>query len=788
MKRIIVPVLILLITPLCLNAATSSPSINSSGWTVSVSEGGDSLNVSKDSLGILLRDIRFFRKQSEGLSELKGWSVEVEGANQLQISTTQPRSTWVFKVENDILRIATTEPEGVILAKAPASPDRVVARLMDDRGTPVDWRGTGEVAEGYGGSYTHNRSFLPESNAETMFFGLGQVSGRTFHSLFDRNTDTAIAFEDGAEMNREPGNDEVLDISMQVPGNASIHTIQDYYVKSLGVPFYAKFDDSYFRSAPMVWSSWTSYYEAVTEQDVVRNADWLADHLKPYGFQYVQLDDGYDRGSQGEHFWIENWDRAKFPHGPEWLANQIRSRGLKAGIWLVPNSYAGAVAQHPDWYLYDKQGKNLTDYSTPALDSTNPHAIELENHILATLDGWGFDYYKFDGENALPKYAPPVDLSRLHDPSADLLANYRDRLKSFRETIGPKRFIEMCPAGTPLNGIGYANSYFNGDDLYNNWQGMYSLFSSINANAFLNHLLVYVMPGEGLELGEPMTMEQAMKLRPRVVIETEKDRENPPTGFGTTMAEARTLVSYVSLTGVAYPLASVMPELPAERVKLLQATMPTLPIVPVDLFSRGTETAWDLFKKVRADDYIHNYPEILDLKINAPAGIYDAVGLTNWRSWTAAKNVSFESELGLDPHEQYVVFDFWNQKVLGIFRGDMTVEVEPHDTRVLLVHPLADHPQVVGTSRHITGAYSILAQEWDASRHTLSGSSQTVAGDPYSVWVRFPPELAVRIIQAKSRAGTTIEAKFQAWGSVLRVSFMGQSDVVDWKIQFAEKH
>ena len=176
---------------------------------------------------------------------------------------------------------------------------------MDDRGTPVDWRGTGEVAEGYGGSYTHNRSFLPESNAETMFFGLGQVSGRTFHSLFDRNTDTAIAFEDGAEMNREPGNDEVLDISMQVPGNASIHTIQDYYVKSLGVPFYAKFDDSYFRSAPMVWSSWTSYYEAVTEQDVVRNADWLADHLKPYGFQYVQLDDGYDRGSQGEHFWIE---------------------------------------------------------------------------------------------------------------------------------------------------------------------------------------------------------------------------------------------------------------------------------------------------------------------------------------------------------------------------------------------------------------------------------------------------------------------------------------------------
>ena len=28
----------------------------------------------------------------------------------------------------------------------------------------------------------------------------------------------------------------------------------------------------------------------------------------PYGFQYVQLDDGYDRGKNGEHYWIENWD------------------------------------------------------------------------------------------------------------------------------------------------------------------------------------------------------------------------------------------------------------------------------------------------------------------------------------------------------------------------------------------------------------------------------------------------------------------------------------------------
>lgn len=50
------------------------------------------------------------------------------------------------------------------------------------------------------------------------------------------------------------------------------------------------------------------------------------------------------------------------------------------------------------------------------------------------------------------------------------------------------------------------------------------------------------MPGEGLELGLRMTVEEAIKKRPPVVVETVRTRESPMTGFGTTLAEARTLV------------------------------------------------------------------------------------------------------------------------------------------------------------------------------------------------------------------------------------------------------
>jgi len=120
-------------------------------------------------------------------------------------------------------------------------------------------------------------------------------------------------------------------------------------------------------------------------------------------------------------------------------------------------------------------------------------------------------------------------------------------------------------------------SYFTGHDVYNSWQGMYALFSSISAHAFLNHIMVYVMPGEGIEVGLPLTVENALKRRPAKVVETARTREEPLRGFGTTLPEARTLVTYLALSGVSYAVASILPELPEERIRLLKMTLPPCP-------------------------------------------------------------------------------------------------------------------------------------------------------------------------------------------------------------------
>ena len=719
------------------------------------------------------------------MSPLKGWSAIRKGEHQLAVQTEKPGSAWIFELNRNNLIISCTSTDMVLTAEAPASVDRVVARLADPLGVPVNWTGTNEITVSWKGNETWNQSYLPVKNPEVMTFGLGQVSASNLHSLFDRNKDIAILFSDNTLMQRNTYDTGLLDITIPVPGNIIIRLIPDYYTKTLGLPSYTRFDDKIFPSAPIIWGSWTAYYYEAKESDIVSNTDWLAANLKPYGFQYVQVDDGYDRGKQEGHYWIENWNNTLFPSGPEWLAKYIKSKGLRPGIWLVPNSYAGAYQQHPDWYLYDKTGSPINDYRTPALDYTNPGVQEWLKKLFSTPNGWGFEYYKFDGELALPVYSPLVDKTKLYDKSTDLLDAYRNRLNLIRKVIGPETFVEGCVAGAPIDGIGFFNSCFNGADMYNSWKGCYAVFSSINANAFLNHMAVYVMPGEGIDVSPVMSEEEAnQKMAPRAV-QVAKSREDPFTGFGTTLAEARTLVSIVSLTGVAYPLTSIMTRLPEERVRLLKMTMPTMPVLPVDLFSRGTDMTWDKFKNTTPDDYIHNYQEILDLKVNAVSGVYDVVGLTNWRSKTTSKEISFSDKLGLESEKSYVVFDFWNQKLLGVYRDRMEIDIEPHETRVLIVHPLQGIPQLVGTSRHITGAYSILEMEWNNSGKSLGGLSETVKGDTYSLFLYVPDGIKISKVKATTVGNNEVKVNFELLGNSLKVSFQGQSEPVRWVVEFS---
>ena len=765
-------------------AAQNQLSISANGWTVTADGEHEVITVSYTNLGEVIQNVGLNLQSEHGLLPLKRWTIEKRSDTSFSVITAQPQVVWLFELDANILKVSSTFTNAVLTAEAPAPKDRIIARLIDPQGVPVIWRGTNAIEDGWAGKETRNPSFLPSRNPECIYFALGQVSGSNFHSLFDRGSDIAISFSDTTVMRRNRQDQNLLDVTIPIPGNTLIRLIPEYFTKTLGVPFYVPFDNSNLSTAPEVWGSWTGYYDDVTEQDMVRNADWIAKNLKDRGFQYVLLDDGYDRGKHDEHQWIGKWNEEKFPHGPKWLAQYIKSKGLNPGLWIVPNAYAGATDEHPDWYLRDKQGKYIMDYNTPVFDSTNPEVLAFLKHLFTVLDDDGFNYYKFDGEFNFLKYDPAVDREKLYDKTIDPDVVYRNRLKAIRETVGPKVLLEGSPEGAPLDGMGYFDTYWNGYDNYNAWPGMGHMLSSISDNVFLNHIVTYLIPGEGVDVSPQISLEEAKKRMPPTFIKYALARKAHEQVVGESLAEAHTLTSYLSLTGVVYSVADIMPDLPKERVNLLKETLPTMPIFPIDLFSRGTDINYLTFQSTTPDLLIQNYPEILDLKVNAKSGVYDVVALSNWRAAEDTRTLSFADKLGLDADCRYIVFDFWNQKLLGVFKDKMKVDVASHDTRVLSIHRDLNQPQLIGDSRHITGAYSILDLEWNKSKDTLRGSSQTVPGEDYTLWIYLPSGTTVSQVQAMEGDNHPIAVRHTLDGNSLKVSFQSQSEIVHWAVEF----
>jgi hypothetical protein len=754
--------------------------LNANGWTIRADPEKSAFTIEYEHLGLVLENVQLLVKQGDEWQKLLNWQVTEQDESML-IHTENPASDWTLKIHNRVLGMTTSVSEGVITAEAPADKNRFPARMIDYSGSaaPVAWNGTNEIEFSYGGNHTKNISFLPAENPDVLYLSLGQVSSRNMHCLFDRNRNMMIKFHKSAQMLRGD-DDHLLQISIPV-GPEMIVMYSDYYTKHLGLPVYEPMDDTRFNNPPVMWNSWTNYYYMVTEDEVVKNVDWIVENFNDYGLEYVVIDDGPERGEQGEHYWTSNWSRETFPHGGKWLAEYISSKGLTPGLWVVPNVYAGALEDHPRWYLRDNDGKHIMVYNTPALDYTNPEVLDHLALMFSTLKDWGFEYYKFDAEFALTEYIPYVDREKLYDKNIPQIEAYWNRLAVIRESVGKETFLEGCPGGTPLQGIGYFNSYFNGDDIYNSWLGMYPFFLSLNANLFLNHIACYLMPGEGICVSPKIDIEKARTVYNPEFIRVASTRETDISSVGTTMNEARTIVTFASLSGTPYSFADRLPDLPAERIDLLKKSLPTMPIVPMDLFSRGGYSSWDLFEEFTPETYEHNFPRIIDLKINAASGRYDVVAVTNWTNKTMSREISFGGNLGLEPENSYLVFDFWNQEFLGMFKESVELKIEPHDTRVLHIRPLREGPQILGTNRHITGAYSIETLEWDAARQTLEGSSKTIAGKSYSLFIYVPEKFTLSKIKSKAKA-----APEKINDMLFKVTLEPHEKMTNWSIIFKE--
>lgn len=720
------------------------------GWGIRVDSGREVISLSNETLDTVLDDIRLQIMHEGEPAALTGLTLE-KAENGVVIHTELPVATsWTFTFEPGKVVVGTLAENASLTALAPASINRFPARIANP-GNILESLTAGR--SDYTGVTQVEKYYVPEENPHVMYLSLGEIEATNLHSLFDKQTNTAILFAPSTKLTRIPDAQSLLKVSVEAgPEKELITLIPEYFTDVLGMPKYVPYDDTYHKTAPTGWNHWLAFFRQVTEKDIVDHADFISENLLQYGMEHCQLDDGYDHVSR--RLWVENWDPVKFPNGPEYLAQYIKGKGLIPGLWTVPYCYSVNDA-NPDWFIRDDEGKILMDYQGGGeLDFTREDVIqEYWIPIWKEFKRQGWEYHKFDMGNTA--YMWHTYQHNFYDTTMTAYDASVRTMQIWRDIMGPEVWYTNHP-DVEGGRMGFLDVAGLGRDPGVGWERMNNMFEVISNNAYQNHIIWFSDPDCMVIRGKPSRADSAHREFGRVKY--------------LTLEEARTCASLLSLSGMQYLSGDDLLTLEEERMDLIKKTIPTLPIYPIDVFGRGRDRS--------------NYPDIVDLKVNRHSRTYDVVAATNWTNEPVTRTLSFAKELGLEAGQQYLVFDFWQEQLTGVFESDFQFEIPPHGTRVFLIHKQTGQPLLLATNRHISGTFSISDYTADMDGLTLKGASATVPGVPYSLFCYLPGNMSVS--QMEVDAPDAVQ-RLQSNG-LLEVSFTGREEEVAWNLKFENKN
>ena len=168
---------------------------------------------------------------------------------------------------------------------------------------------------------------------------------------------------------------------------------------------------------PLGWNSWDSYGLTITEPQFKDNVAWLHQHLQPYGWQYVVVDEGWylsrpddskDPGFTLSRDGLYLPAANRFPSAGETegfkpLADYVHSLGLKFGIHIIRGIPRQAVARNLP--IADSQFNAASAADTSDTCSWNSDNYGIRNNaagqayydsLLKLYASWGVDFLKVD--------------------------------------------------------------------------------------------------------------------------------------------------------------------------------------------------------------------------------------------------------------------------------------------------------------------------------------------------------------------------------------------------------
>lgn len=596
------------------------------------------------------------------------------------------------------------------------------------------------------------------------------------NAVYDRRFDWELEgpADDATQINPLPSREERLTFSFTAKGSPlELRFRPRYYQKHMNIPLFEPWTYRIRQDSVAGWCSWWAFRTNINAADVSLTAKVLSEKLKDYGYEYMQIDDGYQSDYSGlpDH-WLQT-NPARFPDGLASMYQAIKSSGLKPAIWV--NVHFGDLAfvqQHPSWFLRQPDGQpHKGPWIDYAIDGSAPDAIDnIVRPLYRGLKQMGWQYVKidtlrhllYDAINRRPEY--------FAKRGADAVEAFRNVLRAAREELGPETFILACWGVLP-EAVGIVDGMRIGGDgyeptslqQYNSWNGVVWRNDPDHVD---------VLPrSRGIGVGN--------------VTET-----------AVTAADTRDSVIRPVIASLASGslLLSDRPEVYQDEHNLEGArrSAPVLFSVPGQLYDYDASKSNLVIKGERGAVTSGAGPSPIDAMRSGEICPWWLVEIDRpFDHWNVLARLSFAplpattvrlADLGLRADREYIVYEFWSRKLIGVFKTEFPSPAQvAKEVRIYSIHEKLDHPQVISTNRHISQGGVDLAQvQWDPRNSTLTGKSSVVKNDLYTLTIFVPSGLRVGKAQVGGRA-----AAIQTVGSAIEVSFTpGASTTIPWTVSF----
>lgn len=468
------------------------------------------------------------------------------------------------------------------------------------------------------------------------------------------------------------------------------------------------------KNAPSLYCSWYYYGLYYTESYFMRDINAFK-RLKPrMPFDVFLIDESWQLGKWGDY--EPNY---RFPSGMKYAADKIKEAGYIPGIWTPPylvSQQSNLAKNRPEWLLKNQKGerhgfKMNGDTIYWVLDPTYPGVTDyLQKSFHKLKNEWGYRYFKFDFMRAV---FSENDQLAFYNPYVTKLEAYRMGLEAIRRGVGDDAYISVC-GGHFGGSIGVANSQRSGADVFSFWDSKELPKNNQGLQRTWMSRLWHVDP-------------DAMMIRRNETKEFEGIGDKLSLGlFTDNEAQINSLIQY--LNGALVTFTEDFSKLDSDRYALYKHVIPSVntPSFPAD---------WH-------NTYIPRFLVSEISPICKALGKWNTITCINWSDKDDFLKIPLDKSILKNLEgEDFMVFEFFSQQVVGIFKKNDIVDlgtINARTAKLLKIMPVKSGQAVLaGTDLHYSmGGVEI--EKWKHSEKFIQGVVKTNWKFPVTLTILIP--------------------------------------------------